>query len=215
MPSDSNSNNPTSAATSGASSKNSDSQDSTTASGSPTDGNKASTSGAAGSSSELVKHAKETVSHVAEQAVDLVESQLAQQQKKGVAELGSVAKALRGTRAELNENFAGPIVNQAVEQVERASKFLESASLGEIVDGVEDFARREPLLFVGGAFAVGMLGARFLKSSSRRTTADSSTNRPPQPMRTAARSRIDGPSTQSSTASPALRSNNESTPRVR
>ncbi|MEO7112021.1 MAG: hypothetical protein ABI183_16375 [Polyangiaceae bacterium] len=154
-----------------------------------------STSGTAtvSSSNELVKHAKETASHVADQAVGLVESQISQQQKKSVGELGNVAKALRGTRSELGENFAGPIVDQAADQIERATKFLESASLGEIVDGVEDFARREPLLFIGGAFAVGMLGARFLKSSSRRNTAESSGVRQPQPMRTAARSRVDVP----------------------
>jgi hypothetical protein len=148
---------------------------------------------AAAPANELVKHAKETVSHVADQAVDLVESQISQQQKKSVGELGNVAKALRGTREELGENFAGPIVDQAAEQIERATKFLESASLGEIVDGVEDFARREPLLFIGGAFAVGMLGARFLKSTSRRNTADSSAIRQPQPMRSAAQSRVDVP----------------------
>jgi hypothetical protein len=146
----------------------------------------------AGSTTELVKHAKETVSHVADQAVDLVENQISQQQKKSVGELGNVAKALRGTSEELGENFAAPIVDQAAQQIERASKFLESASIGEIVDGVEDFARREPLLFIGGAFAVGMLGARFLKSTSRRS-ADSSAIRQPQPMRSAAQSRVGVP----------------------
>ena len=32
--------------------------------------------------------------------------------------------------------------------------------------GVESFARREPLLFIGGAFALGMVAARFLKASA-------------------------------------------------
>lgn len=142
------------------------------------------------SSNELVKHAKETVSHVAEQAVDLVESQLSQQQKKSVGNLGNVAKALRGTREELGENFAGPIVDQAAQQIERATKFLESATPSDIMDGIEDFARREPLLFIGGAFAVGMLGARFLKSSSRRNTAESSGNFQAKPMRSSAQTRV-------------------------
>jgi hypothetical protein len=189
------------------------SKDSSSGSASTTSNKSSSTSASetASGSNELVKHAKETVSHVADQAVDLVESQISQQQKKSVGELGNVAKALRGTREELGENFAGPIVDQAAQQIERATKFLESASLGEIVDGVEDFARREPLLFIGGAFAVGMLGARFLKSTSRRNTADSSAIRQPQPMRTAAQSRVDVPRpTSQSTPSTSFGSSNGS-----
>jgi hypothetical protein len=33
---------------------------------------------------------------------------------------------------------------------------------------VEDFARRNPAVFLGGAFALGLVGARFIKSSGHR-----------------------------------------------
>jgi hypothetical protein len=36
-----------------------------------------------------------------------------------------------------------------------------------MVRNVEDFARRQPALFIGGAFMLGLLGARFLKSSAQ------------------------------------------------
>ena len=134
-------------------------------------------------STELAKHAKSTVSHVAEQAAELVETQISQQKKRSVGELGNVAKALRGTRDELGESFAAPVVERAADEIERATKFLESASLNDIVDGAEDFARREPLLFLGGAFAVGMLAARFLKSSSRHNHGSPSAMQSGQQMR--------------------------------
>jgi hypothetical protein len=36
-----------------------------------------------------------------------------------------------------------------------------------LVGDVENFARRQPALFIGGALALGILAARFLKSSSQ------------------------------------------------
>jgi hypothetical protein len=38
--------------------------------------------------------------------------------------------------------------------------------VGELIGDVEQFARRSPALFLGGAFALGVLAARFVKSSS-------------------------------------------------
>jgi hypothetical protein len=38
------------------------------------------------------------------------------------------------------------------------------------VSEAEDFARRQPALFLGGAFALGLLGARFLKSSGQQAS---------------------------------------------
>ena len=38
-----------------------------------------------------------------------------------------------------------------------------------MVTQVEQYARRQPAIFLGGAFALGLLGARFLKSSNPQT----------------------------------------------
>jgi hypothetical protein len=47
------------------------------------------------------------------------------------------------------------------------SNYLQNTDVSEMVDRTEEFARRRPALFLGGAFALGLLGARFLKSSRR------------------------------------------------
>lgn len=57
------------------------------------------------------------------------------------------------------ENLAG--------QIEKFSSYINEKELRELARDVEQFARRNPLLFVGGAFALGVLGARFLKSSGQ------------------------------------------------
>ncbi len=58
-------------------------------------------------------------------------------------------------------------IQQAGEQVRRAADWLEQTNVEELTQRTEDFARRQPALFIGGAFALGIVAARFLKSSSR------------------------------------------------
>jgi hypothetical protein len=87
--------------------------------------------------------------------------------------LGSVADGLRKMGDTLNESEAsGSIVNLTsryggalADQIEDLSGYLEGRDVGTLVRDVEGFARRNPGLFIGAAFAIGMLGARFLKSS--------------------------------------------------
>jgi hypothetical protein len=43
---------------------------------------------------------------------------------------------------------------------------LRQKDVRELMSDVERFAQRQPTLFLGGAFALGLLGARFLKSSA-------------------------------------------------
>jgi hypothetical protein len=56
-------------------------------------------------------------------------------------------------------------IEQAADQVERLSSYLQGNDLGRLVGDVERFARRQPAVFLGGMFLAGLIGARFLKSS--------------------------------------------------
>jgi hypothetical protein len=53
------------------------------------------------------------------------------------------------------------------------SDYLRDKSLTDVVGDVERFARREPVIFVGGAFLIGLLGSRFLKSSQSHGSSSS------------------------------------------
>lgn len=84
--------------------------------------------------------------------------------------LSSVATSLKTSSSEMQAGEAaaiGGVVERLADQVDRAATYLEQSDVNEIVGGVERFARRNPALFIGAAFAVGVLGARFLKSSAR------------------------------------------------
>lgn len=110
--------------------------------------------------------AKQVVSQVADQAKDLVSHRVTERAGRSARDIVDVARALRQTRGQLGDNVAAPYVDKAADQLERFSRFLRDANPAEVVRDVERFARREPLLFLGGAFALGLLGARFLKSSA-------------------------------------------------
>ena len=107
-----------------------------------------------------------------------------QQMSRATGTLSSVASALRHTGSQLREQDQGAIatyLDKASLQIERVSSHLDNKDLGEIMHEVEVYARREPAIFLGGAFVLGLIGARFLKSSSRQQSFSNNTasDRPP------------------------------------
>ncbi|MFO0591501.1 MAG: hypothetical protein U0441_28395 [Polyangiaceae bacterium] len=116
---------------------------------------------------QVASDAKQAASQVAEQAKELVSQKVTEKAGRGAGDIRQFAHVLRNTRGQLGDNMAAPLVDKAADQLERFSRFLQDANPERVVRDVESFARREPLLFLGGAFALGLLGARFLKSSAR------------------------------------------------
>jgi hypothetical protein len=103
-----------------------------------------------------------------DRAREQVRSQFADQKERAAGSLESVADALRQAGQGLRDHeqaALGDYVQGAAEMVERVSDYLSRRDMDQLVREVEDMARRQPGLFVGGAFALGFLAARFLKSS--------------------------------------------------
>jgi hypothetical protein len=136
-----------------------------------------STGGAAQSAKETARQtaeqAKEAVGQAAHQAKEQVSSRLATQKDRAAESLGGVAQALRTSGQQLREQDQMGVtdyIDQIANQVERFSGYIRGHDVGELVGDVELFARRQPGLFLGGAFVLGLLGARFLKSSAPQRT---------------------------------------------
>lgn len=115
----------------------------------------------------LLDEAKHAASHLAHEAKDEASSRVASQKDRAAKSLSSVADALRGTRHELDDSIPaiGEYADKAADTVQQLSDYIRSKNIGEIIDTVEHFARRESALFLGGAAAVGLLAGRFLRSS--------------------------------------------------
>lgn len=117
----------------------------------------------------LLKEAKQTVGHMAEGAKEQVVTR-AESGKENVAEkIGSVAGALRAAGEPLAEMGPLPqLAEQAADKIESIAEYVQSRTIGDLVQEVTQFARREPAVFLGSAFGLGLLAGRFLKSSPRR-----------------------------------------------
>jgi hemerythrin superfamily protein len=121
---------------------------------------------------------RETGQRVAQEAQRLTEaakekgnSIFHDQQQFFASQLGGVAAALHKTAQQLGEEEQGGIaqyVDQAAAGLERFSHGLQEQDLGSLLHQVEDFARRQPVAFIGSAAFLGFLAARFLKSSGER-----------------------------------------------
>ena len=105
---------------------------------------------------------------MADRVRDTAAAQLTTQKTRATEALGSVAAALRQSSQPLRDNNQAMLADyagKAADQLEQFSARFRERNLTELMDDVNRFARRQPALFVGAAFAAGVLAARFLKSS--------------------------------------------------
>jgi hypothetical protein len=142
-----------------------------------------------GAAEDVMATGRETLGN----AQGRIRSLLEQQTGRAADQLGGVANALHKAAEQLNQENGGVVADyaeQAAGRVERVADMLRDANVDDIVGEVESFARRQPEVFIGAAFAVGFLAARFIKSSSDRRMHRASTSlrgnaHPSQTVRTA------------------------------
>ncbi|HVA89987.1 MAG TPA: hypothetical protein VNL71_09090 [Chloroflexota bacterium] len=118
---------------------------------------------------QLAQQTQQQAGHLADQAREQIVKQLSSQKERATAGLDSVAQAIRQTGRQLQGDGQAPIAqaaDRAAAQVERVSAFLSERDINALRDEAQRFARRRTPLFLAGAFAMGWLGARFLKSSA-------------------------------------------------
>jgi len=123
---------------------------------------------------QVADQAQQAAGQVVDQAREQVSSRLVDQKDRAADGLTSVAQALRQASQQLrgqDQQAVTDYVETAASQVERISNYLKQNDLGGLIGDVEQFARRQPALFLGGTFVLGLLGARFLKSSRPTTGA--------------------------------------------
>jgi hypothetical protein len=110
-------------------------------------------------------------------------TQFGNQKQRATDTLGSLAGAVRGVTDQLREGGQTGIADyatRAADTLERWSSTLGEQDLDDAVRQVRQFARRRPAFFLGAAFGVGVLAARFLKSSAEdRYEAGASQRREP------------------------------------
>lgn len=134
---------------------------------------------AAATARSLYDQAKETAGQAYEVAAEKATTKLEEQKTNLSGGLASIADSVRQVSDNLRgpdvqdgiSKFAGEYSEAAAEKIEGVANYFEKKNVREMYGDLENFARRNPAAFVGGAFVLGLLAARFLKSGSRSTNS--------------------------------------------
>ena len=120
---------------------------------------------------EKASELKHEVHEATEQAKEQVRSAATQQKDAAARQMDGFAHALMAAADDLRgrgQDFAADYVREAASGLERASGAVRERDLDEIMANVEDFARRQPVAFLGGAVVAGFGIARLMRSSADR-----------------------------------------------
>jgi hypothetical protein len=105
------------------------------------------------------------------QARDSAASSLTQSRQQAAERVGGLASAIRSTSDHLrseNQPRVADLTESLAEQAERLSSYLRDRDFGAFQADLQNFARQRPAIAIGAALALGMLAARFFKSSPQR-----------------------------------------------
>jgi len=123
--------------------------------------------------SDLLQQAKSTATEAYSKVSDKTVSRI-EEQKAGVAGgLKSVAGSIRRLGDDLGQagektpvtEYSARYATTAAGKLDQVANYFDQSDLRSMARDVENYGRRNPAVFLGTAFALGLLAARFLKSS--------------------------------------------------
>lgn len=121
--------------------------------------------------------AKERVRQTADEVKDAAQHQvegLFNQQKEAAAEqaekLSTVFRKMAEEFDAQDQSYFSGYANNIARCTDSLSQRLREKDLASLMVQVQEYSRRQPAVFIGGAVAAGFLLARFLRSSNRQNT---------------------------------------------
>jgi hypothetical protein len=120
--------------------------------------------------------AKETAGQAYEAVSEKAVTKIDEQKTTLSGGISTVADSIRQVgdnlgSAEADNGLAGSAAKytqSAAQRLEELAGYFETKSVRDMARDLEGFARRNPAVFLGAAFGLGFLAARFLKSGSSR-----------------------------------------------
>lgn len=124
--------------------------------------------------SGILDKAKETASGTYDAVANQATSKIEEHKGELSTGLRTLADTFRKTGSDLKNaeqktpltDVTGRYSGLAADQIENVAGYFERKDLRAMMRDAEGFARRNPAIFLGAAFALGMAAARFLKSSA-------------------------------------------------
>jgi len=127
---------------------------------------------------EARQQAKDTADWAKQKGRDTAEAG----KQNTASRVDNLGDTLHRTAADLEEQNLGMVadyLDQAARGLDEFAGNIANQDLGQLVHRVENFARRQPGLFLGGAVTAGFLMARFLNSSGSRRSYQTDVPREP------------------------------------
>jgi hypothetical protein len=120
---------------------------------------------------EVAGQAQEKAQQATGQAKGRLRAQVDQRSTQAGERVASAAEDARSVGEELRrqgKEQPARLADQAAERAERLGTYLKESDADRILRDVEDYGRKQPWAIVAGGLALGFLGSRFLKASSRK-----------------------------------------------
>ena len=125
------------------------------------------------SDATLLAQAKTAAGDVYDSVADKAMSAVDEQKAGLTGKLSGVADTVRRVSGTLHQTeaenplseFAARYTDTAAQKLDSVAKYFDSADIKDIARDIESYARRNPAVFLGSAFAIGIMAARFLKST--------------------------------------------------
>ena len=116
---------------------------------------------------EAGQQATEGVGHLAERAADVGIQQADRGREMAVEGIDKVAQTVRrlSTDMEIDQPQIASAASTAADQADRLAQYLRENDARQIMSSIESAARRQPLIFLGGAFVLGLAASRFIKAA--------------------------------------------------
>jgi hypothetical protein len=125
---------------------------------------------------ETGREAGARASDLVERGADIGFRQADRGLDQAVGGIETVADSIRRVSADMEteQPQMADFASGAADQAEALARYLRETDVRQLVGNVEDFARRQPLLFIGGAFLVGVAASRFVKAAGGRRESQGS-----------------------------------------
>ncbi|HEX6124230.1 MAG TPA: hypothetical protein VFZ23_02545 [Pyrinomonadaceae bacterium] len=132
-----------------------------------------STGTATATARSFIDQAKETAGQAYEAVTDKAATKLDERKSTLTTPLSTVADSVRQMSANLGSaktdsglaEAAAKYTETAARKIENLAGYFDTRSVRDMAHDLEGFARRNPAVFLGAAFGLGILVARFLKST--------------------------------------------------
>ncbi len=129
---------------------------------------------AADAAGDIKSKAKAEASSLADKAYDVADSKLQEGKSEATSRMDRTAEQIRNAGQEFgDDSYQAQAAEYLASNLTQAADMIRGKDLGELVDDVTEFARRNPALFLGGAALLGFAAARMMKASERADTGSS------------------------------------------